>query len=780
MKRGSNPRTRRHPSSAHAALAVLLALLAAPRLTAGEESARAVTARVPATKLPLSLRELRNLRQVQRKVALSDGDRDLLAKNGFVVTDELVPKVVYEDYVQFYQKLDELKLPIFITSDSVLHYFHVFFDTILMRLEEGYFHDDLRAMDTALLEASVKDHAASSGELKEAARRNMATFAVALELLAPTKGKGKGKGRASAVPEPVRKEVAAELELVAKHKGFAPSPLFHYKEDYSQYVPRGHYDRSEKLRRYFLAMMWHGRMTFLVKGSPSLAKGASECKPDGIISEPDARIQTLQALLLTKHYLESKLVQERWRRISTITTFFVGASDDLGFPEYLRALGVTDPARFPPLTPETAGKLARAVLSLKAEPRIYSGLGDCQLSPPFDTASAQRLLARTKGLRFMGQRFTLDSWLMASIVSPYSGEYTGKRSPRPFTWVKTPIGREVRGFPRGLDVMALLGSKRARTLTRELGDADYSRFAARFAELEKSVLAQGERWYEDLYRSWLHVLQSLLVEPGSGYPSFMQTAAWQDKQLLTALASWAELRHDTLLYVKQSYTMAECEGEDEEKTITGFVEPVPLLYARLATLLGVMERGLARHLTRTELKKIDVQFGLEEFKRMVAKLATIAHKQLANQRLSKREYEFIRDFGVSSETLLSTVVKGSGPRSYQSEVSADALKTTLVADVHTDGNTGQVLEEAVGYIRTLVVAYPTPGGKLMLAAGPVFSHYELKLPMAERLTDGAWRERLKSNPPEEPGWTSSFRRPTPRKGSAGKVFPKKVFPVKGC
>jgi hypothetical protein len=769
---------RRFPAGALCAIAVLV-LLAAPRLAAGEEGARTVSARVPATKLPLALRELRNLRQVQRKVALGEGDRDLLAKNGFVVTDELVPKVVYEDYVQFYQKLDELKLPIFITSDSVLHYFHVFFDTILMRLEEGYFYDDLRAIDTALLEASVKVHAASSGELREAARRNMATFAVALELLAP--GKGKSKGKARSVPEPVRKEVAAELELVAKHKGFAASPLFLYKEDYSQYVPRGHYDRSEKLRRYFLAMMWHGRMTLLAKGSPALARGASECRPDGIVSEPDARIQTLQALLLTKHYLESKLVQEKLTRISTITTFFVGPSDDLGLPEYVRALGVTDPARFPPLTAETAGKLAQAVLALKAEPRIYSGLGDCQLSPPFDSASARKLLARTKGLRLMGQRYTLDSWLMASIVSPYSGEYTGKRDPRPFTWVKTPIGREVRGFPRGLDVMALLGSKRARTLTREQGDADYSRFAARFAELEKSVLAIDERgWFEDLYRSWLHVLQALLVEPGSGYPSFMQTAAWQDKQLLTALASWAELRHDTILHVKQSYTMAECEGEDEEKTITGFVEPVPLLYARLSTLLGVMERGLARHLTRTELKKIDVQFGLEEFKRMVAKLDTIARKQLANRRLSKQEYEFIRDFGVSSETLLSTVVKGSGPRSYQSEVSADALKTTLVADVHTDGNTRQVLEEAVGYVRTLVVAYPTPGGKLMLATGPVFSHYELKLPMAERLTDRAWRERLKSNPPEEPGWTSSFRRARPRAGGAGKHFPKKIFPVKGC
>ena len=33
-------------------------------------------------------------------------------------------------------------------------------------------------------------------------------------------------------------------------------------EDYSQYIPRGHYTRSEELKKYFKAMMWYGRLTF--------------------------------------------------------------------------------------------------------------------------------------------------------------------------------------------------------------------------------------------------------------------------------------------------------------------------------------------------------------------------------------------------------------------------------------------------------------------------------------------------------------------------------------
>ena len=56
----------------------------------------------------------------------------------------------------------------------------------------------------------------------------------------------------------------------------------------------------------------------------------------------------------------------------------------------------------------------------------------------------------------------------------------------------------------------------------------------------------------------------------------MRTEAWQRKQLQTQLASWAELRHDTVLYAKQSYTAGvKCEYP------TGYVEPYPETYARI-------------------------------------------------------------------------------------------------------------------------------------------------------------------------------------------------------
>ncbi|MGI6327563.1 MAG: DUF3160 domain-containing protein [Dethiobacteria bacterium] len=66
--------------------------------------------------------------------------------------------------------------------------------------------------------------------------------------------------------------VEQELELIEARAGIQVSPLMNVgqdlsimealKEDYSQYIPRGHYDTDELLQSYFKTMMWYGRMTF--------------------------------------------------------------------------------------------------------------------------------------------------------------------------------------------------------------------------------------------------------------------------------------------------------------------------------------------------------------------------------------------------------------------------------------------------------------------------------------------------------------------------------------
>ena len=171
----------------------------------------------------------------------------------------------------------------------------------------------------------------------------------------------------------------------------------------------------------------------------------------------------------------------------------------------------------------------------------------------------------------MGQRYIPDSYILGQLV------YTN-------------VGTQLvpRLMPSGLDVMAALGSDRAWELLDS--EKEYVNYVSQMEFLWNQIGNMTEsEWTQNLYYLWVYSLLPLLSDPGEGYPYFMQSEAWVDKQLSTALGSWAELRHDTILYAKQSYT-AEATGLPPE--VTGYVEPVPALYARLASLCRMMIEGL--------------------------------------------------------------------------------------------------------------------------------------------------------------------------------------------
>jgi hypothetical protein len=115
-----------------------------------------------------------------------------------------------------------------------------------------------------------------------------------------------------------------------------------------------------------------------------------------------------------------------------------------------------------------------------------------------------------------------------------------------------------------------------------------------------------------------------------------------------------------------------------------------------------------------------------------------------NEELKEDDYAFIRNFGEA----LQAAVAG---------VDAQGMKTTIIADVHTDQNTQKCLEEGTGYVDLILAAYRVPDGRTIIGAGPVLSYYEFKHPMGDRLTDEKWQEMLAGGQaPEKPGWVKSF------------------------
>lgn len=291
-------------------------------------------------------------------------------------------------------------------------------------------------------------------------------------------------------------------------------------------------------------------------------------------------------------------------------------------------------------------------------------------------------------------------------------------------------------YVRGLDVMAALGSHEALRILINERDADYERFWQRFGELKDQFVALSPNdWNRTLYWSWLYTLRALLDEVPDGYPNFMCTEAWQRRQLHAALASWTQLRHDTILYTKPSGAAGGI-GPPLEVPPPGYVEPVAIFWGRLMALTRMTSQGLG------ELGVLSPQASsrLKRLEDLLRQALEITAKQLTNRQLSSEDHEWIKDFPQT----LKWIVVGMGVQD---------LKTTLVADVHTDFVKAKTIEEAVGKLDLIVVACPMPDGKAFLAVGPVLSYYEFKHPMNDRLTDEAWRQLLDSpKKPQRPGW----------------------------
>jgi len=689
--------------------------------------------------LPLDLNQTANSSQIEAEFKLNPGQEALLKKNGFVV----IPWDS-NDIVEPYKALKHREIPIFVTTDTLLHLYHIQFNETLKRIEEDEFFSQLIDMSQAMLEMAKTDYQAfTEPELKEAARRNVAYFAVALKLLETP-----SKKIDFHIPSYVKKEVNEEIDNVEAHQGFKLSAIFNspdsqnlYKEDYSQYVPRGHYTQSETLKSYFKAMMWYGRMAFLLRGGP-----------EALIAKEDAKIATIQASLVSAELpsvkVGEKSAKDIWDSIYSITSFFVGTADDLTPYEYLTALEKVFGLEFAPsqLSDEVKMLQLKAELAQMRNPEIYGGSGVCVIYPPVTKEKLYECLAKTKGLRFMGQRFVPDSYMFQNLVSPAVGMYVGNGEP--FTMKMTQMG-PARCLPRGLDIMAVLNSERAYEILKREGDTEYKGEDTSYDQQLKQLRDEfasftKDDWNHNLYWAWLYALKPLLEGYDEACPTFMQTEAWQDKELNTALASWAELRHDTILYAKQSYTPRLSMAPPPPKPLIGYIEPAPEFYARMLDLTRMTRHGLSQ----LEALSQEEDNRLASLEGILDRSLQIAISELEGAALTEDDYDFIRDFGGNLENIIC-------------DIEAEGKETAIVADVHTDTNLPEeVLEEGVGYINLILAAYKVPDGRIIIGAGPTLSYYEFKQPISNRLTDEQWKQMLESGQtPPRPAWVSSFYQP---------------------
>ncbi len=481
-----------------------------------------------------------------------------------------------------------------------------------------------------------------------------------------------------------------EKALIDAHDQSAISPILGTTIDYSLYTPRGHYTLNANLRRFFVAMSVLGQSSFCLPGT----RGCPGIEP--------ARMGILAASLIGYQ------LQPLWQQIYEPTSFLVGLSDDYTPPEVFDAVNKANG---------------------------YVGLGN-SLSDAVVEKIVRTLLATRRvridperaAIRIMGTRFVADSFLLDQLIYPNVG-----------------TAAKPRLLPSGLDLAAAFGSKPAESALAATGATAYANYLGQLKTVQAAVAARAPGdWGGTVYDAWLAALQPMFVPHGKAFPDFMRTQAWASKDLQSGLGSYTELKHDTVLFAKQS--SAEGGGPVPKVLPRDWVEPDPAAFGRLAAAADLLEQGLGQRnlLTTPAASLLSTEIDLFRF------LERVAASELAGTSLAAADANRLRFIGGELEAIWWRTYLGE-----HGNVVQDQDAAAVVADIASSPNS--VLELGTGQIDRFFVIVPGNDGTFEVASGGVYSYYEFTSPAGNRLTDQAWHAKLAADKaPPRPAWEKAF------------------------
>jgi len=614
-------------------------------------------------------------------------------KNGFVISERQGLPNFFSGYAAIYAA----DLPIYVSADSILYALHRSYDKILLNVEGGYLSTTLKQL-LAGLRASI-----ATAAIGDNSKHDLGLLlGVAAGLLDPT-------------ATGIDTEMQALIAKATAAAGMETVTLFGTDRaiDFSQFTPRGHYNDFGLMAQYFRAMMWLGRTELRLV----------DVKEDGTRVLVRREVEDVLALgqLLTPD------LRAQWNSIEQIVALFVGEADYMTLPQVQDlqdALGIavsTDLATIPDQT-----LLDTIDAGNYGEQRICSQLMEVD----------DGVTALPNSFAFLGQRYTVDSLVFAKVVYP-----------------NTPS----RMMPNPLDVaFAAFGNDQAAPLLRsELDTYGYAPSLGKARQLVE--WHDAGYWDSSIYTFWVSALRQLSGGSfdASTLPAIARTEPWGRRLLNTQLGSWAELRHDTLLYAKQSYTgIPMCEYPD------GYVDPYPGLFGRLRQMGTMAADRLAIVLPSTSGGDSAPVSYFRTFADVASRLEVLANEELTGATRTQADLDFFNDAVVVKRQSAgcTTISVPSGWYAKLFFQSSDALDTDpTIADVHTQpadaaGNiVGKVLHVATGNPRLMVLSVDSCQGPRAYA-GVVSAYFEQITDNFKRMTDQEWSSQLQAATPADVPW----------------------------
>ena len=594
-----------------------------------------------------------------------------------------------------YEKNDYNEFPNFVTTDLYLQLFHMYIDCTLRELETYSFLHLMSEFSNEMKEAMRKIYQhAEEGSAIERAAEHNVRFFTIADCLFSDMYYDPGNDEL----------VAEEIENVKNAQDNKSHFMADYKEipfAYSLFRPRGHYTRSNSLQEYFRGMMW------------------LQSVPFGMDNDDEVNA----AVIIAYAMMNNPGIQKKYDTLDRIITYLLGNHDNLSIPQVIAEVKKTGK----PMEELLNDKQAMSKLKANLE---KIGNEQTRIRPKYEKTSHNKICV-------MPQRYMPDAEVLQEMV-----DYDNKPT--------------LRDVPKGIDVFAAMGVTTAEQILMD-EKTDWKELSTNLAKMKKRMSEID--WSETIANQWMSSLKAMSdKDKDQKLPYFMENPEWSKKDLNAMLASWAELKHDAILYAKQP-AGAECGGGGPpDPIVKGYVEPNVKFWKKAIELLNNTENLLKEHNMMTEkISQATVRIREEaEF------LLRVSEKELEGKVLTDEEYDQIEVIGSTFENISLDLVRE--PDQYLMgwiDVQGADKKVALVADVYTanaDNNPNKsILFEAVGDADEIYVVVEI-GGYLYLTRGAVLSYREFKQPIDEpRLTDEEWQEKLKENPRKGvPEWMKSI------------------------
>lgn len=317
-----------------------------------------------------------------------------------------------------------------------------------------------------------------------------------------------------------------------------------------------------------------------------------------------------------------------------------------------------------------------------------------------------------------------------------------------------------RMLPSGLDLASVFGNHLAENLLQ----SDFEKYPP----LKKVIshlrdnfeINQNKADFRDnIYNRWLNTMAIQWTDTTSSINGDKDKALWQAKRLQTGLATWATLRHATVLVNER--VAAECgESGFEEmlmKAPRGWVEPDPSTFAAIAGLFDELAAYCSRRIGNKPSVAVSNNMDLSLYNGIIMRLKEAAQEARQFQAMALKKRKGIELTNEENEKILFVarvaehlflVFNSLSNKDYGLSVPDPMAK---IADVSGDGNVSPFLMVAVGNAiewNHIVPFY----GRHQIVKGAVYSYYEFT--SQQILNDEEWRKNVSNR--EYLSWVQPF------------------------